>query len=144
MPKKYYETDELLALQRTWDAKLKDEGFVDLEQRALLQEKEARYLLGTSGGDLARGSNRRAKIKASKDYYRSARQHAWSIPEVRPERRVWDLHAEGVGVERIVATLRDTHGLGRRKVTEIIHCERAKMRATWAREAQEEYDSRET
>jgi len=134
---KFYETEEFRRLQKEWDSRLSDSGFVDLEQRHLMGGCEGRYLLGMSSGDLCR---RLFKAETA-DYYRAARQHAWEMPHGVP-RHIWELHAEGLSVSKIVRSLKPWYGCGRKKVTRILRDERGKMARAWAEEAQTEYDSR--
>ena len=121
----------------TWDKKLADKGFVDVEQRLECKGREARYLAGSpSSGDLAR----RLFKEETADYYRLARQHYHYMARTSGTRRkrghitVWRLHSEGLSATKIVRAIADTLGFGVKRVRSIIRAEEAKMHARRVRE----------
>lgn len=128
----WHERAEVQRLRREWYAKLADEGFVDIEKVVDARGTVGIYLNGVSPGDL----RRRLFKEETEDYYRYARQHAHTL---RPgvERAVWELHAEGYGVEKTVEALRRTHGVTPGRAKAIVRAQREAMMAALAAEADE-------
>lgn len=95
---------ELKALQREWAAKLKAAGFTDIE----VGNGE---LLANGGGSLnhglaeeTAGAVRAEQLSAIEDAAQELlRRKQWPTPF---HKRVWELHCEGVGVNRIRDILR--------------------------------------
>lgn len=82
---------DLRKLEREWDRKLKDDGFVDIEWRH------------TTGPDYIQRP--RARIdEATGAYYRLAEQFAAQL-EDEHERELWALHAQGKSRTRIKRSL---------------------------------------
>ena len=103
----WHETPEVQALRREWYAKLKEEGFKDIEQVVDDRGTVGALLLGVSQGDL----RRRLYKPETEQYYTLARQHLHTI-ERRPAKSrmrcaqaIWALHSEGYGERRGCAVL---------------------------------------
>jgi hypothetical protein len=92
--KRYWETAEFAALQSQWYGALRGEGFVDIE--------------GADGLEEPGGRRRRERVdwEATAEYYRMAgvflHDHQF---ESAIERRIWELHCEGMSHRRIVREL---------------------------------------
>ncbi len=120
----YWESAEFQRLNREWRRKLKAAGFNDLEQNdMLLQVGRSDY------GDATRLSRHTAVGRAA--YYELAAR--WDNLRVWPSRqhhRLWQLHAEGVGIR--TATLRCRPAVRNAKSYNeiVINAERARM-AEW-------------
>ncbi len=89
---------EFRALQAEWDQKLKESGFVDCEQRdEHLKVWSMRVALHHSD------SQREAK----EEYYRAAGHFLYDYPFSDPaERRIWELHCEGVSKLKTLAIMK--------------------------------------
>jgi hypothetical protein len=84
----------MTALQREWYAKLKASGFQDIEtgdEHSGLLKTDKRFEAG-----------RGEEYRASAEYYQRASVllHHRRWPDAR-ERRIWEMHAEGVGMNEI-------------------------------------------
>lgn len=82
-------------LRREWYAKLKENGFRDIEQDVDAFGTSGGMLLGVSAGDL----RRKLYKSETEDYYRFARQYLHTMP-TGLERAIWQLHSEGVSMAR--------------------------------------------
>lgn len=128
---KWYEDPDLIAERDAWYAKLKADGFKDIEQPVGDGSRFGDLLLGVSPGDL----RRRLYSTESEDYYRFARQHVHSLP-FGLERAVWEHHSEGLSYSKIRQALLRSHGkVGERVVKRVIHENRERMLGNLAEEA---------
>lgn len=91
-------TKEFNKLQAEWDQKLADSGFVDIEQRDGHIKKSSRTKFGASS---------EVAMSAKEEYYRYAGYflHDYPFP-THVHRRIWELHSQGQGRFRIMATLK--------------------------------------
>lgn len=89
---------EFEKLQALWDVKLKESGFDDLEQRdGRLKSWSNRYKTAEP-----------TKRQAKEEYYRAAGQFLYDHKFNHPaERRIWDLHSQGMARLPIVEVLRE-------------------------------------
>lgn len=101
MPK---QTKEFLALQKHWDKKLADSGFEDAENRdgKLKEWSKSTY---------ARRTIADVSMESKQEYYRAAGQFLYSHRFSAFERKVWELHSEGISMRHIVKTLKDKHSI---------------------------------
>lgn len=126
---RYYETAEFAALAKEWRAKLRAAGFRDLEtSTATLRERHAssrdRRML-------------RAHTGVGKGEYHTLAGR-WATERVFPSRhvkRLWELHADGVGMHTAVARLLPMVGNARSRNQLILGRERELFRAWLASEA---------
>ena len=91
--KKYYETPEFLALRREYYARLKADGFRDIENIDWKTGDSGNLLNGFGHMDAVRRWS-----PESQRYYELARQKAATIrgPKYnKDERRIWRMHAKG-------------------------------------------------
>lgn len=105
--KKFYETPEFLRTQKKWYAKLKDEGFQDIEAT-----KSTRGV--TRSGDDSRTVLPQASVS---EYYRLARAflHDYTFKDNK-HWHMWLLHSEGLSIRMIAEKL----GSDRTTVHEVI------------------------
>lgn len=109
-----FKTREFLALRRKYYEKLKEEGFEDIEITD--------WSTGDSG-NLLRGFGHMDAIRRytpdKERYYQLARQMIHTLKARRApkeERKVWELHAEGVSFRAIERRL----GISRNRVSKIV------------------------
>lgn len=88
---------EFEKIQAEWDKKLKESGFVDQEQRdGRLKSWSNKYKTGDP-----------VRYQAKEEYYRAAGQFLYDHKFERPvERRIWELHSQGMARLNIVKALR--------------------------------------
>lgn len=88
-------------LKAIWDKKLAKEGLEDIEQPNGMLKKWA--------GAFFKDRHKRfgsVSFEAKEEYYRLAGQFLHSYPfETETERKVWELHSEGMSIREIVRTL---------------------------------------
>lgn len=91
-PTKFYGTAEFQRLQAEWRKRLKASGFMDLEDdRGVLREDRS------SHGDLRVLSTEDSPVRAAY-FVLVGRWHHVRVWSSRMQRRLWELHAEGVGI----------------------------------------------
>lgn len=91
-------TKEFLKLQAEWDKKLKDSGFNDAEQRD--------GNLKTWSSLFTRQTTADISMEAKQEYYRAAGHFLYSHQFTAFERKIWELHVEGISIRDIVITLK--------------------------------------
>lgn len=117
-----FQTKEFKALEAKWYKKLKSKGFEDIEQ----DEDNLKVWINDyfpQRYDLSR-------FDAKQEYYRLAGQFTFEHPFESPlDRRMWELHAEGVSLRSIVTELNKnrTHKLNKDGVHAKIKAFRAIM-----------------
>lgn len=129
MPKDWFDDDEFVALRDAWYAKLKEEGFEDIEILDKRTKHPGCMLKGVSPGDLRRGLYK----PETEEYYRIARRHVWKL-HTPLEREIWRLHAEGHSRSRIVARLGTRFHVTRSFVSRFLTQERERMFRLWQAE----------
>lgn len=110
-----YQTKEFKALLGKWNKKLEKEGFEDIETT------DGR-LKGISHADFFKAHYNRTTDQAKEEYYRYAGyflyEHKFSS---ELERKIWELHIEGVGIREIVILLKKrNYKVYKRKVHELL------------------------
>ena len=88
---------DLLRLRNEWYAKLKDEGFVDIE-KAQLEDY---------GSDLKRYNSTQNFKEAQVEYYERAKEFLlnYEFPN-ESEKIVWELHSQGMTERKMIAWLK--------------------------------------
>lgn len=130
MTKKYYETDEFLALQKKWYGKLDRKGFKDIEYTNHTTGETGNLLKGTPTTTAAltrkvrKGADGKLKDNSESDlveeyvlkeaYYQWAGRFYWNMVEYpecysQAEIAVWELHKEGHSNEHISKLLGMRH-----------------------------------
>lgn len=107
------QTKEFLALQAKWDKKLKDSGFNDAEQRdGNLKTWSSVYRLKHSD----------TTLEAKVEYYRAAGHFLYEYEFSVFEKKVWELHVQGISMRNIVKVLKERENMHtyRRKVHETV------------------------
>ena len=117
-------TKEFIALQKEWHQKLKDSGFHDLEYYDNnMNPRDMMYREGTKLANMGHD-----KIDSTQQYYLDAgkllHDYHWPNPI---ERRIWELHAEGVPHRQIMV---DT-GASKVKVLNLIKKYKGILLATY-------------
>lgn len=98
-PERFWERDDFIELNREWQQRLKDSGFVDLEDQFPIAHK--RDLLVTAYAD--RKAVRRGAEHGLQEHYRRAGR--WFHERVFPSlsrRIIWEYYAEGVPRRELV------------------------------------------
>lgn len=104
---RWYETPDFLSLQAEWYQRLRDNGFVDVEDVAHAPPK--------------------AHFPSLEEYYRRAGHYLWDKSwESERDREIWRRHAEGESVRQIARAL----PCATRTVQKILQRERAEMLRT--------------
>jgi hypothetical protein len=123
MAKKFYEEDEFLDLRDEWYAKLKEEGFDDIEMVDQIsrqpEAKDGHILLRGPARDLVRSKEKRQYVASQEEYYRLARQLVWELP-FGPYRHVVAMHAEGHSASAIFDALGERYNLSKTAVTKMV------------------------
>lgn len=101
----WHERAEVQRLKREWYGKLREDGFVDIEQDIDERGTPGARLLGVAGGDLNRSDRRRAQVAGNAEYYRQA--SIFSHYLIGLDKAVWSLHAEGWAKRDIADRLAD-------------------------------------
>lgn len=119
-----HQTDKFKELQSKWYAKLKRSGFDDIEKSEdALHTYDKRYFNKTY--DLPR-------FLAKQEYYRLAGQFLHEYKDFTPfERKVWELHAEGMSIFDIVSVIRKKQKTSRDSVHSVIKKFRKEMVKVW-------------
>lgn len=101
MAPKFFETDKAKKLIADWDKKLKNSGFEDIEQRDENLKRWDSYFfkLKVKGNSV---------LQESKEiYFRLAGQFLYENAfESVEERRIWEMHCNGVSMRGIVSALK--------------------------------------
>jgi len=91
----------LKALQKIWYKKLKDDGFVDIEEfheNPFLKNSESTYFFRRYTPE---------EYAEKEEYYSCARRFLYRYSfETKLDREVWHLHSEGIGYREIADRLR--------------------------------------
>lgn len=95
-----FQTKEFKALQARWNKKLEDEGFQDIET------PDGR-LKGISHADFFKAHYNQIDAQAKQEYYRCAGYFLYEYKfKNQLERKIWELHVEGIGIREIVKVLK--------------------------------------
>lgn len=90
------EREDLKALQKIWYARLKEEGFRDIEYQHndLLNQYESTYFHRFYTPE---------EFQENLDYYRAACHFYWNYKDFKTEleKEIWRLHSEGISRRRI-------------------------------------------
>lgn len=107
-------TKEYAALEAEWDKKLADSGFQDIEQR-----KDGNLKFWST---IFVNRHTFSRLDAKQAYYRAAGHFLHDHKFTSYERKVWELHAEGISMRNIVKILQDRDNIRtyRRRVHETI------------------------
>jgi glutamine synthetase adenylyltransferase len=110
-----YQTKEFKELQAKWAKKLEKDGFEDIET---LDGK----LKGISHADFFKAHYNQIDAQAKEEYYRQAGYFLYEHKfKNELERKIWELHLEGVGIREIVKVLKKRrHKVYKRMVHEIL------------------------
>jgi len=130
MTKAFYERPEFLDLRDEWYAKLKEEGFDDIEVIDEITRQPGHLLRGVSPGDLNRSESRKFYKASSEEYYRLARQYVWTLPR-GAQRQAARLHADGLSNRDVIAAMAVAHPeVGEKQVLKWISEARKTIRST--------------
>lgn len=131
--------EEVYKLQQEWYARLKREGFHDIE--TVLPDGSSSPLLKPSPG--AQGRRYRAlEMETRQDYYTLAGQYYWANKWLKErEKEVWKLHSEGLSYRKIIKALRPTYKIGLQSVTNIIK-KHKKLMHLWAKKEVKDNEQR--
>jgi hypothetical protein len=110
-----FKTKEFLALKSKWDAKLEKDGFVDIET-------SDGKLKGISHADFFKAHYNQIDAQAKEEYYRQAGYFLYEHKfNTELERKIWELHVEGIGIREIVKVLKKrNYKVYKRKVHELL------------------------
>lgn len=138
--KEKHKDKEFTELRDEWYAKLKDEGFEDLEYvNQKTKQPYLNMLAGPSVGDLHRSPQRKWNIQFSREYYSLARVHYWEMLEevearyqrkpklVRARLEAWQLHAEGMSFAQVKTKISEKYEVPKSHVSTWLIEERAKI-----------------
>lgn len=110
-----FKTKEFLTLQAKWNKKLEKSGFEDIETKDGL-------LKGISHADFFKAHYNQIDAQAKEEYYRNAGYFLYEHKfKTELERKIWELHVEGVGIREIVKILKKkNYNIYKRKCHELL------------------------
>lgn len=95
-----FKTKEFLALKAKWEKKLEKEGLADLDN-------DEGQLKGITHAERFKATYNPSNAQAKHEYYRAAGFFLYEHKfETTLERKIWELHIEGIGIREIVKILK--------------------------------------
>jgi hypothetical protein len=130
-----FDDPAFLAERDKWYARLKEEGFDDIEILDGNTHHPGAMLRGVSPGDLQRGLYK----PETEEYYRCARHHVFRMKR-GVGRQIWKLHSEGYAEHSIFKALEGRYpGLKLSLVKKTVKAERARMARLWDKQAEDDW-----
>lgn len=124
------DTPEYRRQRDAWYARLKKEGFADVEIMDPRTGAPGNYLMGVSAGDLRRNSHRIQTVRETRAFYEACRElvHDEDFWERRTDQKIWAMYAEGEKREKMYATFRSYNFPSLRKYVTPSHIDRVVKR----------------